>query len=96
MFIVLLKFSDNKAEAGRFMEGHKAWIARGFEDGVFLMVGSIQPSDGGAILVHDTSRAEIEARVQDDPFVVENIVTAEIMEIEPSRVDERLSFMKAA
>jgi hypothetical protein len=24
MFIVLLKFSDNKAQAGKFMEGHKA------------------------------------------------------------------------
>jgi hypothetical protein len=35
MFIVLLKFSGNSGEAGRFMEGHKEWIKRGFDDGVF-------------------------------------------------------------
>jgi len=35
MFVVLLKFSGNKAQAGQFMEGHKNWIKRGFDDGVF-------------------------------------------------------------
>jgi hypothetical protein len=29
MFIVLLKFSDNKGQAGEFMEGHNEWIKRG-------------------------------------------------------------------
>jgi hypothetical protein len=48
MFIALLEFSDNKARAGQFMEGHKQWIKRGFEDGVFLLVGSLQPNMGGA------------------------------------------------
>ena len=26
---------------GLFMEDHKEWIERGFDDGVFLLVGSI-------------------------------------------------------
>jgi len=46
MFIVLLKFSDNKGQAGEFMEGHNEWIKRGFDDGVFLLVGSLQPGLG--------------------------------------------------
>ena len=49
MFIVLLKFSRNKARAGQFMDGHKEWIKRGFDDGVFLLAGSLQPNLGGAI-----------------------------------------------
>lgn len=32
MFIVLLKFSDNKEQAGQFMEGHNAWLKRGFDE----------------------------------------------------------------
>lgn len=43
MFIVILKFSDNKRQAGEFMEGHNGWIKRGFDDGVFLLAGSLQP-----------------------------------------------------
>lgn len=90
MFIVLLKFSDNKSQAGQFMEGHKAWIKRGFDDGVFLLVGSLQRNLGGGILAHKASLADLQRRVNDDPFVAENIVNAEILEITPSRADERL------
>ncbi len=93
MFIILLKFSDNKDQAGRFMEGHNAWIKRGFDDGVFLLAGSLQPGAGGALIAHNSSLAELETRVNEDPFVAENIVSAEILEISPARTDERLRFL---
>jgi uncharacterized protein YciI len=93
MFIVLLRFSENKGRAGQFMEGHKEWIKRGFDDGVFLLVGSLQPNSGGGIVAHHTSLPELQSRVNSDPFVAENIVTAEILEITPSKTNERLAFL---
>jgi hypothetical protein len=39
MFVGLLCFSDNKSKAGQFMEGHKEWIKRGFDEGLFLLAG---------------------------------------------------------
>ncbi len=93
MFIVLLKFSGNKDQAGHFMEGHKEWIRRGVDDGVFLLVGSLQPNLGGGIMAHNTSLSDLQGRVDGDPFVAENVVSAEILEITPSKVDERLQFL---
>lgn len=93
MFVVLLKFSGNKGQAGQFMEGHKKWIERGFDDGVFLMAGSLQPNLGGGIVANNTSLADLQSRVNDDPFVAEDVVKAEIVEITPSRTDERLKFL---
>lgn len=93
MFVVLLKFSDNKGNASQFMDGHKDWIERGFDDGVFLMVGSLQPNLGGGIVAHNTSRADLQSRVNTDPFVVKNVVNAEILEITPSKADARLNFL---
>lgn len=93
MFIVLLKFSGNKGQASQFMEGHKKWIKRGFDDGVFLLVGSLQPNLGGGIVAHNTSLSDIRSRVNDDPFVAENVVSAEILDITPSKADERLKFL---
>ena len=95
MFVVLLRFSRNKDQASNFMEGHDQWIRRGFEDQVFLVVGSLQPGLGGSVVAHGESREALENRVNQDPFVAENIVTAEIIEIEPKKVDERLSFLLA-
>lgn len=93
MFVVVLRFSENKSQAGAFMEGHNQWIRKGFEDGIFLMVGSLQPGLGGSVIAHGVSREALEGRVSEDPFVAENIVTAEILEIEPKKADERLSFL---
>jgi uncharacterized protein YciI len=93
MFIVLLKFADNKGQAGHFMEGHKAWIKRGFDDGVFLLVGSLRPDLGGGIVAHNTSLSDLQSRVNADPFVVESVVSAEILEIAPAKTDERLAFL---
>lgn len=93
MFIVLLKFSGNKGQASQFMEGHNEWIRRGFDDGVFLLVGSLQPNLGGGIVAHNTTLSDIQSRVNNDPFVAENVVSAEILEITPSKADERLKFL---
>ena len=93
MFIILLKFSDNKSQAGQYMAGHKEWIQRGFADGVFLVVGSLQPNQGGAILAHNATLEALQSRVNDDPFVAGNVVTADILEIEPNQADERLEFL---
>ncbi len=93
MFIVLLKFSSNKAQARQFMESHNEWIKRGFGDGVFVLVGSLQPNLGGAIVAHNTTLSELQSRVNNDPFVAENVVSAEILEITPSKADERLKFL---
>lgn len=95
MFIVTLKFSDNKAQAGQFMDGHKEWIKRGFDDGVFLLAGSLQPNLGGGIVAHNTTLPDLQARVNDDPFVMQNIVSADILEIAPAKIDERLKFLAA-
>ena len=95
MFIVLLRFSDNREKAGQFMDGHVDWVKRGFEDGVFLLTGSLQPGLGGGILAHDTSRAELVSRVEADPFVAEKVVEAEILELAPSNAEPRLDFLLA-
>ena len=93
MFVVFLKFSDNKSQAGQYMDGHNAWVQRGFDEDVFLLAGSLQPNLGGGIVAHNATLLELENRVKNDPFVANNIVSAEIMEITPSKADERLSFL---
>lgn len=91
--IVLLKFSTHQARAGEFMEAHKSWLQRGFDDGVFLLAGGLEPAGGGAIVAHNLSRAGLESRLAEDPFVKEEVVRVEIFEIEPGRTDERLRFL---
>ena len=75
------------------MDGHKQWIKRGLDDGVFLLAGSLQPNAGGGIVAHNTSLPDLQRRVNADPFVAEDVVSAEILEITPSKADPRLDFL---
>ena len=93
MYIVLLKFAANKAAAGDHMQGHRDWLQAGFERGHFLLAGSIVPGAGGAILANGVSKEDLDAIVNQDPFVKEDVVTAEILEIEPAKLDARLQFL---
>ncbi len=95
MFIIFLKFSENKTRAPEFMAGHNEWIKRGFDSGLFLMAGSLQPQIGGGILAHNASRAEVDAFLSEDPFVQQKVVTPEIMEFSPAKAEDRLSFLVA-
>lgn len=95
MLMAFLTFGPNKAKAGEHMAGHNSWIAKGFEDGVFLLAGSLVPGKGGAVLAHNISLEEFKVRLQDDPFVSERIVDVELQEIDPKRTDDRLAFLVA-
>lgn len=93
MFVVLLRFSANKANASQFMDGHNAWLRDGFQKGVFLLAGTIQPKQGGAVVAHNATLEQIQEIVEKDPFVAENVVAAEIIDIAPSKTATPLNFL---
>ncbi|MFO6420158.1 YciI family protein [Hylemonella sp. W303a] len=93
MFVVVLGFSTQRAQAALHLAGHQAWLKQGLDEGVFLLAGSLRDRGGGALLAHGLTREALQARVQQDPFVVADVVRAEIMEITPSLADARLRFL---
>lgn len=93
MFIVFLKFSQNKENAKEFMAAHKAWIKQGVDEEAFLVVGSLEPNQGGCIITHNLDRAVLETRLKQDPFVTENVVSAEIHEVTPAICNKSFNFL---
>ncbi|SDZ37196.1 hypothetical protein SAMN05444004_1123 [Jannaschia faecimaris] len=93
MYIITMTLTEQKSKAPDFMAAHNDWIASGFEDGVFLLVGSLKPQPGGVLLTASIDRALLELRVTDDPFVREGIVVPHIQEFSLGQTDTRLSFL---
>jgi len=93
MFIVLLTFGRNKKDAPRWIEAHKAWIAKGFEIGMFKLLGSLVPAAGGAFVAQGADRAEVEEFVALDPFVEHGVVEVTIHELELNRAAPELEFL---
>lgn len=76
------------------MDGHNAWLKSGFDKGVFHLAGTLQPKLGGAILAQNIPLEELQQLVQKDPFVAEEVVSAEIIEITPSVTSAQLAFLQ--
>lgn len=95
MHVILLKFGKNKASAPEHMADHKAWIAQGVSDGVFQCVGSLDVG-GGFILAHGQGNADLRQRVEADPFVEHNVVTAEVLQIDVNHTVPELSYLAKA
>jgi uncharacterized protein YciI len=95
MFMVLLEFAENRARAPEWMDGHKAWLQQGFEEGVFAASGSLAGQQGGAILAFGLEAAELEHRLSQDPFVMHGVVKPNVIEVSLTRTDPRLDFLRA-
>lgn len=90
LFIIILRFTGNKALAEELMDAHLAYVKQGFDDGVFFIGGPITLDQGGGLIAQGDSREEIDLRVATDPFVKNEVVQAEIIEIEPLYMDKRM------
>ena len=55
--------------------------------------GSLRPDLGGAVLAHNTTLSDLQALVNEDPFVAQEVVRAEILELAPSKAIEPLHFL---
>lgn len=86
LFIVFLRFGPNRADAGQWLAAHKVWIREGIDDGIFLMVGSLDDAQGGVVLAAGQDRAAIRSRMEQDPFVSHGVAVAEIHAVVPSVV----------
>lgn len=67
MYIIFLKFGSDRAQANQWMAEHLRWIQQGIDDGVFLMAGSLDNGQGGAVLAMKLEREEVQRRVALDP-----------------------------
>lgn len=86
-----MKFWKNKHLAPNFMEAHKNWLQDWVKNDIFLLAGSLWDKSGGAIIAHNIDKDSLENLLSQDPFVIEEIVTFEIIEISPSIISPWLS-----
>ena len=94
MYIVLLRLADGD-KVSNHLAGHRDWLQRGFDDGVFFLTGAIRSDGGGAILATGLSMDALTCRLAADPFVAEGVVTPEVIPIEVTMRDPRITVLSA-
>ena len=96
VFIVYLKFGDDKEPASEHMDEHVVWLRNGLDDGVFLFGGSLPNRQGGVVLAYGLTQDALERRLDDDAFVKHGVVTVEVVPVAVGLMQERAEFLTAS
>lgn len=65
------------------VQAHREYLARFYEQGLFLLGGRKQPRSGGLILSRHKSLAEVRAVFDADPLVAAQAASYTVTEFEP-------------
>ena len=96
MFIVTLTYTAPLERIDAYLPAHRAWLEEQYARGLMLMSGRKEPRDGGILIAHAASRAELDAALRDDPFAQAGFATYAVTEFVPTMAVEALSAWRAA
>ena len=85
MFVIELIYKADLSAIDAHMAAHVKFLKKYYKSGNFLISGRKIPRDGGIIIATGKSRLEIEAIVQEDPFVAHQLADCRIIEFRPSQ-----------
>lgn len=90
MFLVLVQYVRPLAAIDHYIDQHMAFLKKYSDNGQFVISGRRKPRTGGLILVKADSRRAVEAIIAEDPFDRLQLALYEIIEFEPTTVNETL------
>ena len=85
MFVITLTYRAGLEEIDAALQDHIAWLDQQYADSVFLASGRRVPRVGGVILAKDVTSAELEERLDADPFRRQGLADYTVTEFVPSR-----------
>lgn len=85
MFVIELIYKAELSEIDANMRAHIAYLKKHYAAGRFLASGRKVPREGGIILALGENREEIEAIVEQDPFVSRGLAGFRVIEFRLSQ-----------
>lgn len=96
MFVIELIYTAQVAEIDASMPAHMAYLKKHYAAGRFLISGRKVPREGGIILALAESREQIEAIVNEDPFVARGLADFRVIEFRESQRAESIDALLGA
>ena len=79
IFIVTLTYVRPLEEVNNHLDAHRDWLVANTITGRIAVAGPLEPRTGGLIVAHCASRAELDQMLADDPFVINELVTVQVL-----------------
>ncbi len=83
MFVIQLHYKVAIEQVDHYLIEHRNFLEAGYQKNYFIASGPKNPRTGGIILSQLKDRAQLEAILSEDPFLIHGVADYEIMEFTP-------------
>lgn len=85
LFVVILKYTVPLEKIDLFKSAHIDFLETYYAKNCFLLSGPQVPRNGGLILAQCDSKDSLQKILKQDPLVINNLATYEIIEFSPTK-----------
>lgn len=97
MFLITYTYIKPLEVVDQFLAEHRAYLDQHYQNNCFVVSGPKIPREGAVLLSQLNEREQLEKILQQDPFVVHNVVTYQIFEFNPVKFHQNFkSFLESA
>ena len=82
-FLVEITYTVPLSAIDAALPAHREFLQRGYEAGLLLMSGPMNPRTGGIVIARAASRAAIEEFFSADPYRIQQLASYRIVEFAP-------------
>ncbi|MCB1140839.1 MAG: GTP cyclohydrolase [Leptospiraceae bacterium] len=89
-YIILLKYMKPIEEIDRLLAEHRNYLDSGYQKGILLMSGPLEPREGGVLVAKSSGLEEIREFCHQDPFYLNGCTDYHFIEFHPVKHREEL------
>ncbi len=82
-FLIEITYSVPLEEVDKVLAEHRAFLQTGYDSGMLLCSGRMNPITGGIVIARANEQSEIEQFVSNDPFHLHKVATHRVVEFNP-------------
>lgn len=86
LFSITLHYTGTAADTHPYLDGHRRWLAEHSRAGRIILAGPLVPRNGGLVLAWCADQAAMQAMMEQDPFIVQQVARYEALACQPALV----------
>lgn len=86
LFSIALHYTGNAADIQPHLDAHRQWLVEHIKGGRIIVAGPLEPRTGGLILASCPDQAAMQAMMEQDPFIVEQVASYAALACQPALI----------
>jgi len=86
LFSITLHYTRAAADIAPHLDAHRQWLVEYIKRGSIILAGPLEPRTGGLILASCADMASMQAMMEQDPFIVEQVASYAAQACRPALV----------